>query len=133
MSLYLMRRTQLLLVTGAIASACTPDAPITGPDVGPDSATALPVALNGAVAAGAKVRNTDPSAGVNDALTRLVPSLGPWGAAIGDALLRVQGMDDGTAWTNVQRVIDALSTTVTDELRPDFDALRLELGIAISQ
>ena len=131
MSLYLMRRTRLLLFTGAIASACSPDAPITAPDAEPDSPTVSPVAINGAIAAAAKVRDADPADGVNDALTRLVPSLGPWGAAIGDALLRVQEhKNDGTAWTNVQRVIDALSTTVSDELRPDFDALRLELGIS---
>jgi hypothetical protein len=129
------RSSRLLLfaLPGVIVSGCSRDGPLVGPEFEQSPAAVLP----GVVAAAAKappVADAGAADGVDDALTRLVPSLGAWGTPLRDALLRFQAhKKDETEWTNVQRVIEAVSTNLPDELRPDLDALQLELGIAVSQ
>jgi hypothetical protein len=121
-----LHRMTTLLVAGAMSSGCSRDAPVVGLETGPDAAIVIPVAE----AIQAKVSNADAADPLDDVLTRLVPSLGPRGRPLRDALLRLQEQrSDATAWTDVQRVIEALSATLPEEYRPDLDALRLELGI----
>ena len=126
------RRPKLMvpvLVASAIAGGCSRDALIVGVEANPESTVA---AL--AVVVAAPAPRVDAGDAVDDVLTRLVPSFGNWAAPLRDALLRLQERKkDETAWTNVQRVIEAVSTNLPEEYRPDLDALRLELGIAFSQ
>lgn len=133
MTPHLLRRKSRFLpfaLAGVIASGCSSDAPLVGPEFDLDSTAIPPVAVEGVVAAAARVPVAD-AVDVEDALTRLVPSLGSWGTPLRDALLRLQAhKKDETELTKVQRVIEAVSVNLPDELRPDLDALRLELGIA---
>jgi hypothetical protein len=119
-----MSRTLLVpLIAGVVAGGCSRDAPPLAPD---------PASIEVVVAhAVAQVTMADQ---VDDALTRLLPALGPRGAALQGPLLRLQARPkDRAALAEVERALDALAPTMPSEYWPDLDALRLELGIAFLQ
>lgn len=121
-----IRPGSMLLLVAAVAGGCSRDAPIVGPDLEP---TASIVA---SVSPAASVASDDSNPGdIDDTLTRLLPALGERAPGLRDALLHLQAHPkDERARTAVQRAIDAIAVTLTDEYRPDLDALRLDLGFA---
>jgi hypothetical protein len=115
------RPLPVLLFVGVVASACSRDATPFDPD---------PVVV-GVVAAPAVAQVVTLSDQVTDALTRLLPALGPRAASLQGPLLRLQAKPkDRAALAEVQRAVDAFAATVLPDFQPDVDALRLELGLA---
>jgi hypothetical protein len=111
----------LLLVAGTIAGGCSRDAPLVAPEL-ELTASGEAAAL---AAAPAGVRGSE----VDDALRRLVPALGPSATPLRAVLLRLQAnRNDQAARADLQRAFDAIASALPEEFRPDFDALRLELG-----
>ena len=119
------RRLLVPLIAGVVAVGCSRDAPLAPEPISVDAA------VPAAIAQVAQVTVDDP---VEDALTRLLPALGPSGAALQGPLLRLQARPkDRAAQTAVQRALDALAPTMPSEFLPDLDALRLQLGIAFPE
>jgi hypothetical protein len=116
------RRLLVPMIAGVVAVGCSRDAPL-APE---------PISVNAAApAAIAQVAVDDP---VEDALTRLLPALGPRAAALQGPLLRLQARPkDRAAQAAVQRALDALAPTLQSEFLPDLDAIRLQLGIAFPE
>jgi hypothetical protein len=123
------RSMLLLLVAGAAAGGCSRDGPLVAPESTPVEAEIAPVAPAAAAAASDALT----AEALDDALTRLVPSLGSWGVPLREALLRLaERRNDRTAKVELQKAADALAAVLPDAYRPDFDALRLELGLIAS-
>jgi len=117
----------LLLVVGAIAGGCSRDGPLVAPEIGTVEALEAPAAAAAA---------PDPltADAVDDALTRLAPALGSWGVPLSEALARLQARrNDKSAQADLKRAVEAVALVLPDTYRPDFDALRLELGLIASK
>ena len=119
--------TLVLLLT---ATACAAEVPMTAPEVDATAPAAAAIV--------AFVPDKRPAASVNDvlddALLRLAPSLGPQSKPLRAVLARLKGQrEDPAAWADMRGAVEALSATISDEHRPDFDALLLGLGIELSK
>jgi hypothetical protein len=124
------RSMLLLLVAGATAGGCSRDGPLVAPESAPVEAEIAPVAPASAAATADALSQE----ALDDALTRLVPALGSWGVPLQQALLRLaERRNDKTAKVELQKAVDALASVLPDAYRPDFDALRLELGLIASK
>ena len=120
------RRSMLLLVAGTIAGGCSRDAPFVAPEFVPTASGEAPLLAAGP----ANVHASE----VDDAMRRLVPALGPAGTSLRAVLVRFQAnRNDPAALADLERALDAIASTLADEHRPDFDALRLELGVGAKQ
>lgn len=110
----------LLLAAGVTASGCSRDGPV-APEV---------VAIEDVAAVAPAVVQAARISDVDDALTRLLPALGAMGTPLRGAVLQLQARPNSRdALAAVERALDELASTVSQEFRPDLDALRLELGI----
>ena len=119
------RRSLLLLTAGMMAGGCSRDAPV-APDFTDAEASVARTKAHGAKAEDRPV--ADP---FDDALQRLVPSLGAYGTALRAPLLALQAQPSATtAWTGLSQALDAITPTLPEEHRPDLDALRLQLDAA---
>lgn len=117
------RRTMQLLVAGILAGGCSRDAPLVAPDLESAEAT---VASPGPLAA--KDKKLPVADVVDDALQRLVPSLGDYGIPLRAPLLALQARpSDPAAWAALRRALEAIGSTVPEQYQPDLDALDLEL------
>ena len=117
------RRSMLLLAAGAIAGGCSRDAPLMAPDL---ESAEVTVAPPNALAAKAKDRPVADA--IDDAVQRLLPSVGDYGIPLRAPLLALQTRpSDPSAWDALQRALEAIARTLPEEHRPDLDALRLEL------
>ena len=68
---------------------------------------------------------------IDDALGRLLPSLGDYGAALKSPLLNLKSnRSDQAARNELRRLLDLLDATLPESDRADLDALRLELGVS---
>ena len=114
------RRSLLLLTAGVLAGGCSRDGPLVAPEMG----SIEPV---DAVAASLTLLPDD----IEDVLNRLLPAIGPRGAALNGPLLRLQAKPkDKAALADLQRTLDALTPSLPEEARADADALRLQLGLS---
>ena len=119
------RRSMLLLTAGAIAGACTRDAPLVAPHL---ESAEVTVAPPNALAAKSKDRPVAVADAISDALQRLLPSVGDYGIPLRAPLLALQTRpSDPSAWDALQRALETIARTLPEENRPDLDALRLEL------
>lgn len=117
------RRTTLLLVAGTIAGGCSRDAPITAPDLDPAEAMVVPPA-----AVAAKVKGSSTTVAIDDALGRLLPSLGDYGIPLRTPLLALQKRPgDAAAWDALRRAIAAIGATLPEKHQADLEALSLGL------
>ena len=117
------RRSMLLLAAGAIAGGCTRDAPLAVPDLESAEATLAPP-----TALAAKSKDRPVADAIDDALQRLLPSVGDYGIPLRAPLLAFQTRpSDLSAWDALGRALEAVARTLPEENRPDLDALRLEL------
>jgi hypothetical protein len=128
-----MRRVFMLSLTGVLVSSCAgPD--VTGP---PTDSGGIPVIGNQATVKTPPDPNPAPKDSwlglLDDALGRLVPALGPAGAALGTPLLQVR-KDGPNGSLTAQLVgatklqLEAIAGSLPAELSPDADALRLTLS-----
>ena len=122
-------RSMLLLAAGVIASGCSQDAPTAAPEVVPEVVTEREVGATQAALAVSAVELTADD--VDDALGRLLPSLGDYGAALKSPLLKLKtNRSDQAARHELRRLVELLDATLPAACRADLDALRLELGVS---
>lgn len=117
------RRSMRLLAVGIVVGGCSRDAPIVAPNIEAAEAMVAPAI------AGVTNGGTRPvAAAIDDALQRLVPSLGARGIPLRAPLLELQKHAvSPSAWGGLRRALEAIEPTLTAEYRPDLDALRLHL------
>ena len=122
-----MRRLLMAALPGVLATGCASH-DVTGPPADP-----TPV-VGDVVLARAKPP-TDVVASwlgaIDDAIARLVPSLGPAGAPLGTPFQGLRDSSGGTLngqlLTTIRKQFDAIAAKLPADLGPDADALRLTL------
>jgi len=122
-----MRRLLVASLTGALAVGCAGQ-DVTGP---PDNPAPLPgVQVLTGVSVPANVVASWRDA-VDDAIARLIPALGPAGAALGTPFRALRDATRGTLDVQlvaaVGRQFDAIAVNLPPALAPDADALRITL------
>jgi hypothetical protein len=119
-----MRLMPFILFTGALVGGCRGTETIRAPTE-PSQVTSLAVSLSSA----ATLQDAGVAGLLDDAIDRLVPALGPRGAALGAPLRHLRDGDyvDPPLIDATLRQLAALSSVLPPETVPDATALELAL------